>query len=141
MTGRSRAQVTRLIGHERLSGPATQKILERELELYQHAEYERLATISVAHIYNLRQRRRYRECRMNYTKTRAVQVAIGERRRPQPGGQPGDLRVDTVHQGDRDGVKGVYHINAVDEVTQWQVVGAVAAITQTQLEAVLRAIL
>ena len=177
MTGRKRAQVTRLIGryrehsevkeavyhrhqfpsrftqadiellakvdeaHETLSGPATKKILEREWEVYRHAEYERLATISVAHIYNLRKRRRYRECRMNYTKTRAVQVAIGERRRPQPEGRPGYLRVDTVHQGDRDGVKGVYHINAVDEVTQWQVVGAVSAITQTHLEPVLQGIL
>lgn len=177
MTGRSRAQVTRLIGrylehsevkesiqrryrfqsrftpadlellanvdeaHETMSGPATKKILEREWTLYRHAEYQRLAAISVAHIHNLRKRRRYRECRLNYTKTRAVQVAIGERRKPQPGGQPGYLRVDTVHQGDQDGVKGVYHINAVDEVTQWQVVGAVAAITQTHLEPVLRAIL
>jgi transposase InsO family protein len=177
MTGRSRAQVTRLLGqylkhsevkesshrrhrfqsrftradlellakvdeaHETLSGPATKKILEREWKLYQHAEYERLATISVAHIYNLRKRRRYRECRTHYTPTRAVQVAIGERRKPQPGGRPGYLRVDTVHQGDLDGIKGVYHINAVDEVTQWQVVGAVPAITQTHLEPVLRAIL
>jgi len=49
--------------------------------------------------------------------------------------------VDTVHQGDLDGIKGVYHINAVDEVTQWQVVGAVEAITQTHLEPVLRGIL
>ncbi len=127
--------------HETMSGPATKKILEREWKLYGHAAYERLATISVAHIYNLRKRRRYRECRMNYTKTQAVQVALGERRKPQPGGRPGYLRVDTVHQGDRDGIKGVYHINAVDEVTQWQVVGSVAAITQTHLEPVLRAIL
>jgi transposase InsO family protein len=127
--------------HETMSGPATKKILEREWEIYKHSEYERLATISIAHIYNLRKRRRYRECRMNYTKTRAVQVAIGERRKPQPGGRPGYLRVDTVHQGDQDGVKGVYHINAVDEVTQWQVIGSVAAITQTHLEPVLRAIL
>jgi transposase InsO family protein len=119
----------------------TKKILEREWGLYQHAEYQQLATISIAHIYNLRKRRRYRECRLTYTATRAVQVAIGERRKPQPGGQPGYLRVDTVHQGDRDGIKGVYHINAVDEVTQWQVVGSVAAITQTHLEPVLRAIL
>ena len=127
--------------HETLSGPATKKILEREFQHYGHPEYERLASISVAHIYNLRKRRRYRECRLNYTKTRPVQVAIGERRRPQPGGRPGYLRVDTVHQGDRDGVKGVYHINAVDQVTQWQVVGAVAVLSQTHLEPVLRAIL
>ena len=127
--------------HETLSGPATQKILEREFQHYGHPEYQRLASISAAHIYNLRKRRRYRECRMNYTKTRPVQVAIGERRRPQPGGRPGYLRVDTVHQGDRDGVKGVYHINAVDQVTQWQVVGAVSVLSQTHLEPVLRAIL
>jgi hypothetical protein len=176
MTGRSRSQVTRLVGkylkhsevkeavysrnrfqsrftqadlellakveeaHETLSGPATRKILEREWEIYRHVGYERLATVSVAHIYDLRKRRRYRECRMNYSKTRSVQVAIGERRKPEPGGRPGYLRVDTVHQGDRDGIKGVYHINAVDEVTQWQVVGAVAAITQAHLEPVLKAI-
>jgi transposase InsO family protein len=127
--------------HETMSGPATRKILEREWVVYQRAEYERLATVSVAHIYNLRKRRRYREFRMNYVKTRAVQVAIGERRKPQPEGRPGYLRVDTVHQGDQDGIKGVYHINAVDEVTQWQVIGSVAAITQTHLEPVLREIL
>jgi len=127
--------------HETLSGPATKKILEREFTQYKRAEYERLATISVAHIYNLRKRRHYRECRMNVSKTRAVQVAIGERRRPDPQGRPGYLRFDTVHQGDLDGVKGVYHINAVDEVTQWQVVGSVFAISQSHLEPVLQAIL
>jgi transposase InsO family protein len=127
--------------HETLSGPATRKILEREFRQYAQAEYERLASISVAHIYNLRRHKRYRERRMNYRKTQPVQIAIGERRKPQPGGKPGYLRVDTVHQGDLDGIKGVYHINAVDEVTQWQVVGAVAAITQKHLEPVLRAML
>ena len=74
--------------HETLRGPATKKILEREWEIWQKAGYQRLATVSVAHIYNLRKRRRYRECRMNYTKTRAAQVAIGERRKPEPGGCP-----------------------------------------------------
>jgi transposase InsO family protein len=127
--------------HETLSGPATKKILEREWAIYKHAAYERLATISVAHIYNLRRRPRYRQRRMHYTKTRAVQVAIGERRKPDPQGRPGYIRIDTVHQGDLDGIKGVYHINAVDEVTQWQVVGAVAVIAQSHLEPGLRAIL
>jgi transposase InsO family protein len=46
-----------------------------------------------------------------------------------------------VHQGDLDGVKGVYHINAVDEVTQWQVVGAAAYISEAWLQPVLEAIL
>jgi len=141
----TRADVELLAGvdeaHETLSGPATRKILEREFEQYGHTQYKRLASISASHIYNLRKRRRYRECWMNYTKTRPVQVAIGERRRPHPQGRPGYLRVDAVHQGDRDGVKGVYHINAVDEVTQWQVVGSVSALTQSHLEPVLQAIL
>jgi hypothetical protein len=39
--------------------------------------------------------------------------------------------VDTVHQGDWDGEKGVYHLNAVDMVTQWQVIGCAAKIIQT----------
>jgi hypothetical protein len=82
-----------------------------------------LAALSVAHIYNLPKSRAYRENRIAYQKTRPVQVAIGERRRPDPQGQPGLLRIDTVHQGDLEGIKGVYHIHAVDEVTQWEVVG------------------
>ncbi|MBZ5727997.1 MAG: hypothetical protein LAP87_23770 [Acidobacteriia bacterium] len=70
---------------------------------------------------------------MRYQATRPTKVAIGERRRPEPEGRPGYLRVDTVHQGDREGVKGVYHINAVDEVTQWQVVGATEQISEAYL--------
>jgi len=41
---------------------------------------------------------------------------IGERCKPEPGGKPGCLRVDTVHQGGRNGEKGIYHINTIDEV-------------------------
>ena len=127
--------------HETLSGPATQKILYREFHDYGDSRYERLAAISVAHIYNVRKSRPYRQKRILYQKTRPVQVAIGERRRPDPQGRPGYLRVDTVHQGDLEGVKGVYHINAVDEVTQWQVVGATAQISETWLIPVLEAML
>jgi transposase InsO family protein len=127
--------------HETLSGPATQKILYRQYHEFAEAGYERLAEISVAHIYNLRKRRSYREHRMVFTKTRPTPVAIGERRKPVPGGQPGYLRVDTVHQGDLDGVKGVYHINAVDEVTQWQVVGAAEHISEAWLEPLLLSML
>lgn len=127
--------------HDGLSGPATQKILYREFYEFADQRYERLADISVAHIYNLRQSRAYRERRIFYQKTRPVQVSIGERRRPDPQGRCGYLRVDTVHQGDCDGVKGVYHINAVDEVTQWQVVGATAQISEAWLLPVLEAML
>ncbi len=127
--------------HETLSGPATRRILQREYQDYGKPEYQRLASISVAHLYNLRHQQRYRERRLNYTKTRPTAVSIGERRRPDPQGQPGYLRVDTVHQGDRPDAKGVYHINAVDEVTQWQIVSATARISEAWLEPVLAALL
>jgi transposase InsO family protein len=127
--------------HETLSGPATRRILEREVQLYGRQQYARLATISVAHLYNLRRSQRYRERRLNYTKTRPTTVAIGERRKPEPCGQPGYLRLDTVHQGDTAEAKGVYHINAVDEVTQWQIAGATPRISELYLVPLLKGIL
>src|SRR5216683_2011285 len=127
--------------HATLSGPATQKILQRAYYDFQDALYQRLAELSVAQLYRLRQSQTYRKRRVAYQPTRATQVSIGERRRPDPDGRPGYLRVDTVHQGDLDGVKGVYHINAVDEVTQWQVVGATAQISEAWLIPVLEAML
>jgi transposase InsO family protein len=119
--------------HDTMSGPATRKILEREFSEYGKQEYERLASISIAHLYRLRKSKTYRTRQATYTKTRPAPAAIGERRCPEPEGRPGYLRVDTVHQGDRDGVKGVYHINAVDEVTQWQVVACVPQISEAWL--------
>jgi transposase len=116
--------------HENLSGPATRRILEREYRLYGKRAFERLSTISVSHLYNLRQQPRYRERRLHYVKTRPTAVAIGERRCPDPRGQPGYLRVDTVHQGDAPAGQGVYHINAVDQVTQWEIVSATERISE-----------
>jgi hypothetical protein len=127
--------------HERLSGPATRRILQREYEQYGNKQYERLAKISVAHLYNLRASARYRNQAVAFEPTRPSAMAIGERRRPDPHGRPGFLRVDTVHQGDQAGAKGVYHINAVDTVTQWQVVGCVCKISEAYLLPVLEAVL
>ncbi len=56
--------------------------------------------------------------------------SIGHRRAPQSNGRPGYLRVDSVHQGDLDKRKGLYHINAVDEVTQFEIVVAVERISE-----------
>ena len=95
--------------------------------------YERLAGISVSHLYNLRQSQTYRRQRHTIEKTRPVTRPIGERRKPQSDGQPGYIRIDTVHQGDLDGKKGVYHINAVDEVTQFEVVVSVEKISEIYL--------
>src|SRR5438105_9692645 len=104
--------------HERRSGPATVCILKREYQEFGKAEFERLAGVSVSHLYNLRASTRYRQQAAVFEPTRPSPVSIGERRKPDPQGRPGFLRVDTVHQGDWDGAKGVYHINAVDAVTQ-----------------------
>ena len=127
--------------HERLSGPATRRILKRTYEQFGQQEYIRLAGISVAHLYNLRHSVRYRRQAAVFEPTRPTAVSIGERRKPEPEGRPGFLRVDTVHQGDWDGAKGVYHINAVDTVTQWQVVGCASKISEAYLLPVLEAIL
>lgn len=127
--------------HGNLSGPATRRILAREYEVYGQAAYARLARISSAQIYRLRATAGYRKRNASYEPTRPTAVAIGERRRPEPHGQPGYLRIDTVHQGDCDGAKGVYHLNAVDEVTQWQVMAATPRIAELWLIPVLEAIL
>jgi transposase InsO family protein len=127
--------------HGNLSGPATRRILEREYADYGQAAYQRLARISVAHLYRLRNTDSYRKRNTSYQPTRPTRIPIGERRKPQPQGRPGYLRVDTVHQGDQDGNKGLYHINAVDEVTQWQIVAATPQISELWLLPVLEAIL
>jgi transposase InsO family protein len=127
--------------HERLNGTATRRILEREYLEFGKQEFRRMAGISVSHLYNLRQSARYRKRAAVFEATRPSPVAIGERRKPDPQGRPGFLRVDTVHQGDWDGAKGVYHINAVDTVTQWQIVGCTSKISEQFLLPVLEAIL
>jgi len=127
--------------HERLSGPATQHILKREFEVYGKPEYERLAAISNGHLYNLRKSAGYRRQGLHCEKTRPASVSIGERRKPAPNGMPGYLRIDTVHQGDGPEGKGLYHINAVDEVTQWEIVLAVPRISEAYLLPVLERLL
>lgn len=74
--------------HGNLSGPATHKLCERAWEVFGDARYERLAGISNGHPYNLRGPQTYQRCRGRVDKTRAVQIRIGERRRPRPEGRP-----------------------------------------------------
>ena len=63
------------------------------------------------------------------------------RKAPGPEGRAGFVRIDTVHQGDLDGVKGVYHIACVDTVSQWQVEACVQGISEAFLLPVLRLIM
>lgn len=127
--------------HQHLSGPATRRIIEREWQVFGRRQYARLAEISVAHLYNLRNSVGYRQRATEFTQTNPSPIAIGERRRPDPQGRPGYLRVDTVHQGDWEGEKGVYHINSVDAVTQWEIVGCASRISEQHLLPVLEAML
>ena len=113
-----------------MSGLATCEILRRAFEVHVDPRFERLAGISRSHVYNLRGSRTYRAKRTTWTKTKGSNVAIAVRKAPEPNGVPGFLRVDTVHQGDRDGVKGVYIVNLVDEVTQYEYVGVVRGISE-----------
>ncbi len=84
----------------------------------------------MAHLYRLRNSESYRKRNTSYQPTQPTPIPIGERRKPQPHGLPGYLRIDTVHQGDQDGCKGLYHINAVEQVTQWEVVAATPHISE-----------
>lgn len=123
--------------HERLSGPATKRILERQYAVYGDKKFERLKDISSAHIYNLRASRTYKLRAQTFTRTKSTQVSIAIRRRPEAMGKPGWIRVDTVHQGDLDGQKGVYHINMVDSVLQWEIVACVEKISERYLAPIL----
>lgn len=76
-----------------------------------------------------------------FDKTRPVQRPVGVRRKPRPEGRPGFIRVDTVHQCDLDGIKGLSHLYRVDEVTLFQVVGPVERISETFLIPVLDALI
>ena len=127
--------------HGWLSGPATKKIMEREYEVYRHLEFENISRISVSHLYNLRRSNTYRGMTRRFSKTKPIVSRIGERARPDPKGQPGYIRVDTVHQGELNGYKGVYHINTVDEVTQWEIVASVERISEAYLVPALESML
>ena len=124
--------------HGTLSGPATKKLMERAFKIYGEEKYAVLSGISVSHLYNLRGGKEYISKRRHWTKTRSTKAPIGERRAPRPEGSPGYLRIDSVHQGDQDGQKGVYHINAVDCVTQYQVVASCEKISEAYLIPVLK---
>lgn len=125
----------------RRSGPAMTHTFKRMYERYGRETYERLARISVSHLYNLRETRQYQSHALTISGTKSVAVPIGRREKPKTSGKPGFIRVDTVHQGDLGKVKGVYYINLVDEVTQWEVVACVPDISELFLEPALEACL
>lgn len=133
------AEVDTVLGQR--CGPATRAVLRRQFQRFHDPRFRRLAALSNGHLYHLRKSRTYRCRRTVFTKTRAQAAPIGVRCKPQPQGQPGFARVDTVHQGDHNGVKGVYLIHAVDEVTHYEAIGCVPTICERHLVPVLQALL
>ena len=99
------------------------------------------ADLSISHLYSLRKKVDYQAQRVNFVKTRAVCDPIGLRKATSPNGHAGFVRIDTVHQGDLDGVKGVHHITCVDEVSQWQMQACVQGISEAFLLPMLALIL
>lgn len=131
------------IAHRCLNGKATKEIMRREFEIFGKKEYEQISKISVSHLYNIRNHNLQYESSpaLFFKPTPTTKVDIGIRRKPQPCGKPGFLRVDSVHQGDLDKVKGVYHINIVDEVTQYEMIATVKGISEFFLKPVLEELL
>lgn len=123
--------------HECLAGPAIIKIMNCDYNNFSKTDYVRLKNISVSHLYRLRITNRYKFRAKTFTKTNPTKVNIGERRKPEPDGKPGYLCVDTVHQGDKDGEKGAYHINMVDMVTQAEFIGSAEAISEKYMKEIL----
>lgn len=134
------AQMDKL--HDTPSGQSIKHLLKRAYTVFGDKAFERLSNISVAQIYNLRATDRYQDQRVQWRHTRPSKaVAIGVRKAPEPEGRAGFIRIDSVHQGDYDGVKGVYHINAVDCVTQWETVASCEKISEAYLLPVLEEII
>ncbi len=92
--------------HDTPSGPAIKKLCERACQIFGEAAYERLAFISIGHVYNVRKSTPDLRQRRQVENTRPTRSRIGLRRKPHPAGQPGFIRIDTVHQGDWDKQKG-----------------------------------
>jgi transposase InsO family protein len=127
--------------NEDVCGPAIVHLLSRAFTVYGDQRYERLAELSASHLYNLRKSTPYQAQRTTFTKTRPVCNPIGVRRAPRPNGRAGYVRIDSVHQGDLDGIKGVYHITCVDELSQWQVQACVQGLSEAFLLPVLALVL
>lgn len=108
--------------HLRLSEDATKEILRREYEVFGQQNYQTISKISHGHITNLRHSPVYKSSWINHTKAR--QISIGNTQPPQNFGRPGSIRIDSVSQKD------VYHINSVDEITQWEIVFCVPQLSE-----------
>ena len=126
--------------HEGVCGPAIACLLQRAYRDYDDTRYERLAQLSVSPLYSLRKSRSDQAPRTVFAKTHPACNAIGVRKAPAPEGRAGFVRIDSVHRGDQDGIKG-WHIPCVDAVSQGQVEACVERIREAHLLPVLAQII
>jgi hypothetical protein len=127
--------------HDDVCGPAIIHLLKRAFNDYGDVRYERLSKLSSSHLYNLRKSTGYQAQRVSFSKTHSVRNSIGIRKAPTPNGCAGFVRIDSVHQGDEDGMKGVYHITCVDSISQWQIEACVERISEAFLLPVLELVI
>ena len=93
-----------------ICGHAIKKLMKSPYKKHEQQECQRLANLSVSHLYNLRHSQGYQKQHGYFSKIQLQQILIGERRKPQPNGQPNDIRIDTLRQGVFDKNRDVYHI-------------------------------
>lgn len=127
--------------HNKPNGMALKNLFRRAYDTFGDIRFQTLKNISVSYLYVIMNSTTFKRIAGDYEKTRPAVVNIGERRKPDPQGKSGFLRVDSVHQGDSDGTKGVYHIDIVDEVTHWQCVISVPEINMTYMTLALEILL
>ena len=121
--------------------PPPNKILRRMYEVHRNERFQRFASISSGHIYNLRMTRSYRRGRHTFHRTCSTPVRIDQHRNPTPDGRHGHLRVGTAHLGDPESNMGICVINVVDKVTEFQHLGAVPNVTEHFLIPLLEALI
>jgi hypothetical protein len=135
------AEVEREYG--RFFGPATVVVLRRMRQLYGDERFERLQPLSPSHLYNLAPLSGVPAS--SHGPHQDSQRSQGQHYRSAtrtcPESRPGFIRIDSVHQGNYRGHRGGYHINAVDCVTQWEVVATVPILAREHMLPVLRAML
>lgn len=126
------AQMDKFMEHP--NGISLKKNLEDMFNIFKKEEYSNIKNISPAHIYRLINKHNfYREKSERFSGTKPVKNTLVKRIKPEPLGQPGYIRVDTVHSGEIDGVSGGYFINFCDEVLQWEILLFVETISERHL--------
>lgn len=124
-----------------MNGKSILKVVRDMFKIYHDKDYENLSNISVSHFYNLKRMNFFRERNLVYQKTQGISNSIGIRMKPAPDGKPGYIRIDSVHQGDSPSGQGLYHINMVDEVLQFELNVAVPYISEEYMKDILQKML